>query len=254
MNESISQNRKDSKRPRSGKDPLQKVTVGDIQPFSTVDYPGHLAAVFFTQGCSWRCPYCYNVSLQPFKPSREGAPSQEIEEFLRDRKGFLDAVVFCGGEPLEQPGLKDLAAYVKDMGYEIALHTNGTSSKRLKALLPLCNWVGMDIKAPFEKYEKITKAKGSGKEAKKSAETLIKSGIAYEFRTTYHPSLLSEDDLLEIARELAGMGARHLVIQAFQEKGCQDPKLKAAVFPEGSISEALKKKIRELIADFQIRS
>jgi pyruvate formate lyase activating enzyme len=232
---------------------LKNITIGDITPLTSIDFPGRLAAIFFTQGCSWRCPYCYNASLQAFKLPDEGIPFEEIKKFLEERKGFLDGVVFGGGEPTEQAGLRDLMSYVKDRGYEVALHTNGVSSEKLKGVLPLCNWVAMDIKAPFSRYDEITKVKNTGSEPSKSARLIIESGIEYEFRTTYHPELLSEEDLLEIARELSRMGAKHYVIQAFHSQGCPDSKLKDAHLPKGLISEKLKEEIKKLIPKFEVR-
>ncbi|HEU6454825.1 MAG TPA: anaerobic ribonucleoside-triphosphate reductase activating protein, partial [Roseateles sp.] len=35
------------------------LAVAGLQPFSSVDFPGHLAAVVFLQGCPWRCGYCH---------------------------------------------------------------------------------------------------------------------------------------------------------------------------------------------------
>jgi len=29
--------------------------IGGVLPFTTIDYPGHLATVVFCQGCPWRC-------------------------------------------------------------------------------------------------------------------------------------------------------------------------------------------------------
>ena len=39
--------------------------IGGVQPFSSIDCPGALAAVVFVQGCPWRCLYCHNPQLQP---------------------------------------------------------------------------------------------------------------------------------------------------------------------------------------------
>lgn len=39
--------------------------VGGITPFTTIDFPGRLAAVIFCQGCPWRCQYCHNRHLLP---------------------------------------------------------------------------------------------------------------------------------------------------------------------------------------------
>jgi len=39
--------------------------VGGLVPLSTTDYPDHLSAVVFCQGCPWRCAYCHNPHLLP---------------------------------------------------------------------------------------------------------------------------------------------------------------------------------------------
>src|SRR3989338_2630889 len=44
----------------------RELRLGGITPFTTIDFPGRLAAVLYTQGCAWRCRYCYNAHLQPF--------------------------------------------------------------------------------------------------------------------------------------------------------------------------------------------
>ena len=41
----------------------RKPVIGGVVPFSTVDWPGKLAAVLFVAGCPWRCGYCHNPPL-----------------------------------------------------------------------------------------------------------------------------------------------------------------------------------------------
>ena len=81
--------------------------VGGLTRLSASDYPGKLAAVVFCQGCAWRCSYCHNRGLLPFRKSP--FPGEiawaEVLAFLEKRRGLLDAVVFSGGEPTMQPGL-----------------------------------------------------------------------------------------------------------------------------------------------------
>ena len=86
-------------------------------PFTTVDYPGHLAAVVFCQGCVWRCRYCHNPHLQSFDGGRWNW--EEILSLLAERKNFLEAVVFSGGEPTTQPCLPVAMRAVKDLGFKI---------------------------------------------------------------------------------------------------------------------------------------
>jgi pyruvate formate lyase activating enzyme len=102
------------------------LSVGGITAFTTVDYPDHLAAVVFCQGCPWRCRYCHNQHLQP---RRSASPTrwtwERLEAFLGDRRGLLEAVVFSGGEPTAQPALAEAMQAVRAMGFLIGLHTAG---------------------------------------------------------------------------------------------------------------------------------
>ena len=34
--------------------------VGGLQKTSLLDYPKKIAAIVFTHGCNFRCPYCHN--------------------------------------------------------------------------------------------------------------------------------------------------------------------------------------------------
>ena len=38
--------------------------IGGLTPFSSVDFPGQLAAVVFIAGCPWRCGYCHNPNCR----------------------------------------------------------------------------------------------------------------------------------------------------------------------------------------------
>lgn len=162
--------------------------IGGILPFTTIDYPGKLAAVLFCQGCPWRCGYCHNRHLIP-KISNALVPWLNIVDLLRSRSGLLDAVVFSGGEPTMQAGLPDAIRAVREMGFKVGLHTAGPYPERLRECLPHLDWVGMDLKAPFEEYERITGVPDSGEAARQSAELLRQSGVPHQFRTTLDPFL-----------------------------------------------------------------
>jgi pyruvate formate lyase activating enzyme len=188
--------------------------IGGLTPFTGIDYPGELAAVVFCQGCPWRCGYCHNRHL--LDTAVPGAITwEEVLAFLDSRRGLLDAVVFSGGEPMLQPGLQQAVREASGMGFLVGLHTSGAFPERLKKLLPYLDWVGMDIKAPFEDYEMITGVVGSGENAGISAEFLIQSGVPCEFRTTLHPMLTEEGGsrLFHLAHALKNMGAKRFAIQ-----------------------------------------
>ena len=186
--------------------------VGGLTPLTTVDYPQHLSAVVFCQGCPWRCPYCHNRHLLPRK-AETPIPWPRVREFLERRRGFLDAVVFSGGEPLMQAAIEDAVAEVKALGFGVALHTGGCDPARFARLLPMLDWVGFDVKAPFDAYRRITGAANSGSPARESLGQLLASGTAYEVRTTVDPTLLSRGDLFRLADELRRLGVGNWVLQ-----------------------------------------
>lgn len=158
--------------------------VGGLTRLSASDYPDKLSAVVYCQGCAWRCTYCHNSHLLP-KKTLNPLPWKEVVGFLGRRRGLLDAVVFSGGEPTLQPSLREAIGEVKAMGYLIGLHTAGIVPRRLREVLPLVDWVAMDVKAPFDAHEAVTRTRGSGRRAEESMALIRASGVAFSFHTLY---------------------------------------------------------------------
>ncbi|HYP67372.1 MAG TPA: anaerobic ribonucleoside-triphosphate reductase activating protein [Thiobacillaceae bacterium] len=195
--------------------------IGGFTPLSTTDWPGMLAAVVFCQGCPWRCCYCHNPGLIPARGEHE-LSWESVLGLLHRRIGLLDGVVFSGGEPTLQAGLPDAMGEVRELGFSIGLHTGGMYPQRLATVLPLLDWVGMDVKAPFADYDRITGAPRSGDRALASLDLILQSGVEHEIRTTVHPVLLDDETVQTLANDLAERGVRHYAIQAFRAQGCED--------------------------------
>lgn len=209
--------------------------VGGLTPLSTTDWPGMLAAVVFCQGCPWRCGYCHNPDLIPARGDNE-IPWEDVLAFLHRRQGLLDGVVFSGGEPTRQPELAEAMRAVRALGFKIGLHTGGAYPRRLAAVLPLVDWVGLDVKAPFADYPRITGIAGSGAPALSSLDCVLASGVAHEIRTTVHPALLTDADVVNLAHALSARGVKRHVIQAFRSQGCADAALVQASQRERSLA------------------
>jgi len=158
---------------------------------------------------------------------------------LEERKGFLEAVVFSGGEPTQQKDLDKAILTIRDMGYKIGLHTAGVYPEGFQKVIPYLDWVGMDIKAPFESYEKITHVAQSGEKAKRCAQLLLEAQIPYEFRTTVQPSLLTPDDLRLLTLQISQMGAKNFVLQPVRDKGQEIPEVMNDPFLNPSFLEEL---------------
>ena len=203
--------------------------IGGIASFSTVDWPGKLACVAFLAGCPWRCPYCQNAALQ----SAEAGTLNEDDLFalLDARRGLLDGVVFSGGEPLAQAGVIEAMRRAREMGFEVGLHTCGAFPERLREALPFLDWVGLDVKAPWDKYDQVTRGVASGDAARACLEMLLEAGVDLETRTTWHPALLSPDDIATIGHELAARGVRTWAVQAYRSAGTTGELPDETVYP-----------------------
>ncbi len=202
-----------------------RLRVGGLTPFTSIDFPGKLSAVVFVQGCPWRCGYCHNPHLQP-RAGAAGPAWADVLGWLRRRAGLLDAVVFSGGEPTVDPALADAMAEGRALGLAVGLHSAGTHPRRLREVLPLADWVGLDIKAPLGEpaaYERVTGIAGAAGAVRASLRALLQAGVAHELRTTAHPALLDDSALLRLAGGLAGEGATHYALQVARPAGALGP-------------------------------
>ena len=198
--------------------------IGGVQKSSLIDFPHKIAAIVFTQGCNFRCGYCHNAELIEFSlKSKFGY--NEFFEFLETRKGKLDGVVITGGEPTLQSSLRDFIIRIKSLGFEVKLDTNGTNPEVLGKLLSenLLDYIAMDIKAPWEKYSKITGIDVNIENIKKSVEMIMTSGVNYEFRTTVIKSQLGFEDFEKIGKQIRG--AKKYYLQKFEPSKIYDKSL-----------------------------
>lgn len=197
---------------------MSSIRIGGIEKFSIVDFPNRMAAVVFMQGCPWRCPFCHNSHLQDVN-AETNIVWHKFIDFLMQRKGVLDAVVFSGGEPLVQMGLIDAIKEVKALGYEVGLHTGGYLPERFKEVLEFVDWVGFDVKAPFEveAYKKVTGGIADVSKVCESLNALCESGKSFECRTTCDPRFLGVDDIYVIADALKNRGVKEYYLQKYRK-------------------------------------
>lgn len=195
--------------------------IGGLQKFSLLDYQEHLSAIIFTQGCNFRCGFCYNpmLVLRKLDGNIKGhSPLKEDDlfDFLKGRVGKLDGIVITGGEPTLHKDLPEFISKIKDLRFKIKVDTNGTNPNMLAFLLKkkLIDYIAMDIKGPMDKYKKITKFKGDLENIKKSVKIIMESGLPYEFRTTVVPSLVEKEDIPKMSEMIKG--ARVWYLQGFK--------------------------------------
>lgn len=176
---------------------------------SMMDFPGKIAAVVFTQGCNFKCPYCHNPELIAFET---GSFSEEVifQHFTKNRF-LLDGVVITGGEPTLQPELLNFIKKIKSLGLAVKLDTNGSHPKLVKKLIgqQLVDYFAMDIKSAFD-YRNYSLASGIPisetllQNIKQTMHMIIESGIEHEFRTTICKELITFNNISSILHEIEG--------------------------------------------------
>lgn len=115
-----------------------KVNVAHIEDFSYIYGPGS-RFVIWMQGCSIRCPGCWNYSMWSFSENT----LYDVEDLLKmiyERRESIEGVTLLGGEPLDQFSATLLiVSKIKSMGLSVMLFTGYTKeevyTKRFSSIL-----------------------------------------------------------------------------------------------------------------------
>ena len=193
---------------------MPEIQIGGLVPFTTIDYPGKLSAVLFLVGCPLRCAYCSNPHLLSVGDGEYD--TTRILEWLKNRVGKLEAVVFSGGEALMQgPALIEYMQQIRELGFKIGLHTNGFYPQLLEQAADIIDWIGLDFKATREKYPDLTGQNIAYDNMIKSLEIWRSTGKEFEVRITCDPRYIDKTDLIEIANILSGYSVKNIAIQKY---------------------------------------
>lgn len=187
------------------------MTFGGWQKISLLDYPGKIASVLFTNGCVFRCSFCYNPGLvEP--PFTTAIKEDTILKYLAERTKILEGVAITGGEPTIHADLPEFLKKVKALGYPVKLDTCGYLPHILERLIgeKLIDYIAMDIKAPLAQYSVITRIPVNMDFISKSINIIMSSGIPYEFRSTLVEGIHGAEDIVEMARLIAGADRYYL--------------------------------------------
>lgn len=202
---------------------LSGYSAGGYLPASFLDWDGHVAAVVFTSGCNFRCPWCHNSEL--VLQETEMIDINFIIDDICKRRNFLDGVVITGGEPCLWEGLFDFLRTMKELKVSVKLDTNGSKPDILYKIVEegLTDHVAMDMKAPLERtaLKRVTGVDVDPEKISKSIDIIKSFAPTYEFRTTFVEELLTIDDMVEIRKELDDDD--HWIIQLFKPVNCLNP-------------------------------
>ena len=193
---------------------MKSVQIGGLVSFTTIDYPGKLAAVLFLVGCPLRCTYCSNPHL--LTPHDGEYDPGRVFDWLKSRMGKLEAVVFSGGEALMQGDATiEYMRRVKELGFKIGLHTNGFYPETLRRAVDIIDWIGLDFKATCEKYPDLTGQNIAYSNMIKSLDIWRDTGKDFEVRITCDPRYIDKTSLMEIADILHARNVANIAIQKY---------------------------------------
>ncbi len=228
-----------------------------MQRSTLIDYPGHIACTVFLIGCNFRCPWCHSpeIVLPDMITKHPRISKDEFFEFLDLRKGLLDGVVVCGGEPTINEDLPDLLFEIKKRGFKTKLDTNGSNPSVVKGLFDrnLLDYVAMDIKAPFREsdYPKLVGVPADPKKIMESVDIIKKSGIDYEFRTTVVPGLHEKSNIMEMAEAISP--AKRYFLQVFRSDKNIDSSFVGNIPPSDEFMREIKEEIKGMFEICEIR-
>lgn len=123
---------------------------------SLQEIPGEISLVLYTGTCPCRCPWCFNSDLLDKKP----LSFKQMKDAIQEHDDFITAVVFSGGEPLNNPFLIKTIKYCKDKGLKIKLNTNGLVDDNLKKniFLPYVDYINISLKGIRVNYDYVLKS------------------------------------------------------------------------------------------------
>jgi anaerobic ribonucleoside-triphosphate reductase activating protein len=232
--------------------------IAGLQKTTLIDYPGKLACVVFLAGCNFRCPWCYSSELVlPLKIVNQPRISEEeFFNFLRKRKGLLEGVVVCGGEPTINKELAQFIEKIKRLGYFVKLDTNGSNPEILKNLVKanLIDYVAMDIKTSQKLlYESLMMEGITMDKIKESVEFLKAGNLDFEFRTTVVNTVHTKEDFLEIAKWIGGKNVKYY-LQNFRAEKTIDPEFEKVKPFKKEFLEEIVKEISPYFKDCSLRA
>ena len=101
------------------------LNVAAVRPRTQTNGPGWRAAVW-VQGCTLRCPGCFNPDTHAHDPRRLWSPETLADELMQED---VEGVTILGGEPFEQAAAcARLAARTRSLGRSVVTYSGYTAA------------------------------------------------------------------------------------------------------------------------------
>ena len=138
------------------------INIANLNQESFIYGPGKRFAIW-VQGCSIKCPECWNEEMHHFNPHNLIERGELLDQILRTQS--IDGVTILGGEPLDQPdNLLWLLENLHDVGVHIMLYT-GYEIDEIKSNIlfsHICSFADILIPGRYQKDKRNIDLKWRG--------------------------------------------------------------------------------------------
>ncbi|MDO9271099.1 MAG: heme d1 biosynthesis radical SAM protein NirJ [Methylobacter sp.] len=157
--------------------------------------------------CNLTCKHCYTTSTDINFPNELSTP--EIYTVMDDLKAFkVPVLILSGGEPLLHPDIFKISRRAKDMGFYVALSTNGTkiSADNIDEIADInYQYVGVSLDGIKDTHDQFRRVKGSFDQALHGIHLCLEKGIKVGLRFT-----LTQDNAQDFPALLQLMDDNHI--------------------------------------------
>lgn len=136
--------------------------------------------------CNLTCKHCYTTSTDINFPNELSTP--EIYTVMNDLKAFkVPVLILSGGEPLLHPDIFAISRRAKDMGFYVALSTNGTkiSADNIDEIAGInYQYIGVSLDGIKDTHDQFRRVQGSFDQALHGIHLCLEKGIKVGLRFT----------------------------------------------------------------------
>ncbi len=136
--------------------------------------------------CNLTCKHCYTTSADIDFPGELSTP--EIYAVMDDLKNFkVPVLILSGGEPLLHPDIFDISRRAKNMGFYVALSSNGTkiSEANIDQIADIdYQYIGVSLDGIKDTHDRFRRVQGSFDQALHGIDLCLEKGIKVGIRFT----------------------------------------------------------------------
>lgn len=136
--------------------------------------------------CNLACKHCYTTSADIDFPGE--LSTREIYAVMDDLKAFkVPVLILSGGEPLLHPDIFAISRRAKDMGFYVALSSNGTkiTAGNIDEIAAIdYQYIGVSLDGIKDTHDRFRRMPGSFDEALRGVRLCLEKGIKVGIRFT----------------------------------------------------------------------